>query len=237
MTGTEGVIPVSTIVWEVMTARVVAVRSDASFKEMAARLRELRVSGFPVIDAGGRVVGVVSEADMLIKEAGPAGRRGLFPGRWRHRQHDKAAAATAAELMTSPPVTIGPRAPAAEAARLMYDRGVKRLPVVNETRHLVGIVSRADVLSVFTRPDEEIRREVTGTVILGSFLVDPARFQVTVRDGIVTLAGRPETDEVGRGIVDAVRRVEGVVAVRDRLAYAGGDATVSAGARRARPAR
>jgi len=116
-------------------------------------------------------------------------------------------------------VTIGPDAPAQEAARLMYDRRVKRLPVVNGTGHLIGIVSRVDVLAVFSRPDREIRTEITGDLLLERFLVDPAALEVAVRDGIVTIAGEPETDEVGREIVAAIRHVEGVVAVRDRLRY------------------
>lgn len=116
-------------------------------------------------------------------------------------------------------MTIGPDAPAQEAARLMYDRRVKRLPVVNGTGHLIGIVSRVDVLAVFSRPDREIRTEITGDLLLERFLVDPAALEVAVRDGIVTIAGEPETDEVGREIVAAIRHVEGVVAVRDRLRY------------------
>jgi CBS-domain-containing membrane protein len=211
------VIVMSATVRDVMTTRVVAVRRDASFREMAAMLRQERISAFPVIDDDGRVIGVVSEADMLIKEADKSGRPGLF-SLWRRRQRDKAAAVTAAELMTSPPVTIRPDAGVAEAARLMYENRVKRLPVVNQTQHLIGIISRADVLSVFSRSDEEIKREV-GQVILDQFPAHPAPFRVTVKDGVVTVAGRPETDEVGRGIVDAVRHIEGVVAVRDRLSY------------------
>jgi CBS-domain-containing membrane protein len=211
------VIVMSATVRDVMTTRVVAVRRDASFREMAAMLRQERISAFPVIDDDGRVIGVVSEADMLIKEADKSGRPGLF-SLWRRRQRDKAAAVTAAELVTSPPVTIRPDAGVAEAARLMYENRVKRLPVVNQTQHLIGIISRADVLSVFSRSDEEIKREV-GQVILDQFPAHPAPFRVTVKDGVVTVAGRPETDEVGRGIVDAVRHIEGVVAVRDRLSY------------------
>jgi CBS domain-containing protein len=206
---------------DVMTANVVAVRADTSFKDMVALLLSSRVSAFPVVDGAGKVVGVVSEADMLIKEADQASPPGTFAGLRRLRDHEKAAAVTAAELMTGSPVTIGPDQPVEQAAFLMYDRGVKRLPVVDGTGHLVGIVSRADALSVFGRPDADIRREVTEEVILRRFLVDPLLFDVSVRGGIVTLAGRPETDLAGRDIVDAVRHVPGVVAVRDRLEYLG----------------
>jgi CBS domain-containing protein len=204
-----------------MTTGVVAVRADTSFKDMVALLLSSRVSAFPVVDGTGKVIGVVSEADMLIKEADQASPPGAFAGLRRRRDHEKAAAVTAGELMTSRPVTIGPDDGVEQAAFLMYDRGVKRLPVVDETGRLVGIVSRADVLSVFGRSDEDIRREVTDEVILRGFLVDPLLFDVSVRGGIVTLSGRPETDQVGRDIVDAVRHLPGVVAVRDRLEYAG----------------
>ncbi|MGH3247543.1 MAG: CBS domain-containing protein, partial [Trebonia sp.] len=135
------------------------------------------------------------------------------------RDQDKAAGVTAGDLMTHPAVTITPEETAEHAARVMYTRKVKRLPVVDGEGHLVGIVSRADVLAAYNRPDEEIWREVTGEVILDRFLVDSARFTVTVHDGIVTMEGTPENPQLGRDIVATVRHVEGVVAVRDRLSY------------------
>jgi CBS domain-containing protein len=206
---------------DVMTTQVVAVRKDASFKEMVARMRDAHISAFPVIDLGGKVVGVVSEADMLNKEADQAASAGTIAGLLQFRFHDKAAGVTAGELMTSPAVTIGPDAPVVEAARLMRDRRVKRLPVVNGTGHLIGVISRADVLSVFIRPDTEIRHEVTEEVIRGGSLVRPQGFSVTVHDGVVTLSGRPEKDQAGRDLIEAVRQIEGVVTVRDQLSYAG----------------
>ena len=128
---------------------------------------------------------------------------------------------TAAELMTSPPVTAGPDTSLAEAARLMRDHRVKRLPVINATGRLIGIVSRADVLSVFTRPDADIHREATEEVIAESILVDSRLFAATVHDGIVTLTGRPETDQAARDLLEAVRHIEGVIAVGDQLSYPG----------------
>ena len=208
-------------VQDVMTAGVVAVRKDASFKEMITRMRNAHISAFPVIDHAGKVVGVVSEADMLNKEADQATSPGTVAGLLRFRFHEKAAGVTAGELMTSPAVTIEPGAPVVEAARLMRDRRVKRLPVVNGTGHLIGVISRADVLSVFTRPDADIRHEVTEEVIRGGSLVRPQGFTVTVHDGIVTLSGRPENDRAGRDLIEAVRHIEGVVTVRDQLSYAG----------------
>ena len=121
--------------------------------------------------------------------------------------------------MTQPPVTVGPDDAVEHAARLMYARRVKRLPVTDAAGRLVGIVSRSDVLAVYSRPDEEIRKEIYDEVMLNEFLADPARFTVTVHDGIATLEGEPDTAPLGREIVDRVRHVQGVVAVRDRLSY------------------
>jgi CBS-domain-containing membrane protein len=220
MSVAEGVIPMRSTVKDVMTTRVVAVRENASFKEMIAKMRDSLVSAFPVIDLAGRVVGVVSEADMLNKEADQASP-GTFASLLRFHDHEKAAGVTAADLMTSPAVTIGPDEPVADAARLMRDRRIKRLPVTNATGHLIGIISRLDVLSVFCRPDGAIRHEVTEEVIRGGFVVRSQPFGVVVHDGIVTLTGRPENDQAGHDLVERVRHIEGVVTVSDQLSYAG----------------
>jgi CBS domain-containing protein len=208
---------------DVMSTNVIAVRKNATFKEMAAVLCEHRISAFPVLDDDDNtVIGVVSEADLLTKEAlagGHGGMPGMITGMLRRSEQAKAAGITAGDLMTHPAVTITPEEPAEQAARLMYVRRVKRLPVVDAGGHLVGIISRADVLAAYNRPDAEIRGEITGEVILNGFLVDPAGLNVTVQDGIVTLEGAPENAQLGRDIVAAVRHVQGVVAVRDRLSY------------------
>jgi len=204
-----------TAVKDVMTTRVIWVRRDASFRDLAAALRRHRVSAFPVLGDDDKVIGVVSEADMLTKEAPLGGLSGLL----HHRDAEKARGITAGDLMTAPVVTVAPEDTVEHAAGLMYTRKVKRLPVVDANGHLVGIISRADVLAVFDRADEDIRREIIDEVILGEFLVDPKAFDVKVSDGIVTLTGIPETNEVGREIVQRVRHVQGVVAVRDRLSY------------------
>ena len=101
----------------------------------------------------------------------------------------------------------------------MFDKRVKRLPVVSDDGRLIGIVTRSDVLSVYSRPDTDIRHQVTQDLILDTFLCDPGRFTVTVKDGIVTIEGTPETPLIGRDIISAIRHMEGVVAVRDRLNY------------------
>jgi CBS domain-containing protein len=204
---------------DVMTTHVVAVRMNAPFKDMAASLREKRISAFPVLDEDNKVVGVVSEADLLAKEALEYSTPGLVGGLLHHKEQAKAAGVTAADLMTSPAVTIGKDELVSRAARLMYTSKVKRLPVVDDAGRLLGIVSRADVLSVFSRSDAGIRQEVIDEIIVGTVLTDPERFTVTVKDGIVTVAGSPETASVGADMIKEIRHVEGVVAVRDRLSY------------------
>ena len=205
-------------VQEIMTTRVIWVKKDATFREMAVALRENRVSAFPVVDDDHKVIGVVSEADLLTKEA-LDDEPGVLAGILHRKDQAKARGVTAGDLMTATVVAVRPEDTVEHAARLMYDRRVKRLPVTDADGHLVGIISRADVLSVFDRTDEAIRKEITDDVLLGEFLTDPKIFSVTVKDGIVTLAGRPETSDTGHEIVRRVRHLQGVVAVRDRLDY------------------
>ncbi len=205
-----------TAVKDVMTTRVIWVRKDAPFRELAAALRRHRVSAFPVLGEGDKVIGVVSEADMLTKEAVDPG---VISGILHHRDAEKARGTTAGDLMTAAVVAVAPDDTVEHAAQLMYSRKVKRLPVIDAGGRLVGIISRADVLAVFDRADEDIRKEVIDEVLLGEFLVDPKAFDVKVGSGIVTLTGMPETNEVGHEIVAQVRHVQGVVAVRDRLSY------------------
>jgi CBS domain-containing protein len=194
---------------DVMTTGVIAARPDASYPDLAAVLHEHRISGFPVVDGEGVVVGVVSESDLLARQAAPR----------PHRKQTDPARLTAADLMSWPPVTVGPDETARRAARLMYSRKLRRLPVVDHRGRLIGIVTRADLLSALTRPDEEIRREITQDVIADGFFTDPDRLAVSVKDGVVTLAGATGSVILGRNIADQVRHVEGVVAVRDRFTY------------------
>jgi CBS-domain-containing membrane protein len=168
------------------------------------------------------VIGVVSEADLLAKEAlesEPRGMPGMIAGLLRRKEFEKARGTTAADLMTRPAITVAPDATLERAARLMYTRKVKRLPVVDENGHLVGIVGRSDLLAVFDRSDEEILKEITDDIMLNQFLTDPNALHVTVENGVVTLSGVPETSSVGQEIVEQARHAQGVVAVRDRLSY------------------
>lgn len=206
------------LVADVMTFNVVAVRRDAEFKEIVEVMHRRRLSAFPVLDAADAVIGVVSEADLLPREAYPA-----RPGAARHEQRRKvpakADALTAEELMTSPAVTIGPQATVTEAARVMSSHRVKRLPVVRDDGTLVGIVSRVDLLGIYDRPDAAITDEINERVLAGDFVLDPSEFTVTVSAGVVTIAGRVERQAVALSLLEAIWEVAGVVDVRDRLSY------------------
>jgi len=209
----------ATAVRDVMTTRVISVLESATYKDIVTLLHRNRVSAVPVLDSGGRVTGVVSEADLLAKQTAPALPTGAVRLAWRLRERTKASAVTAAELMTSPAVTVTADAEVATAARAMRDRRVKRLPVVDSDGRLAGIVSRVDVLSVYERPDDRLEAEIVTGVIAGLFVLDPVCFDVTVRSGIVTITGQVESAAVALSLLGAVRGVEGVVAVRDRLSY------------------
>lgn len=209
----------NTTVKDVMTTRVIAVRKEASFKDMVVMLRKSRISAFPVLDEADLVVGVVSEADLLVKEAVQADGISVMAALRHWHEDEKAAGLTAADLMTGPAVTIGPDASVAEAARLMYDRRVKRLPVVSAADLLVGIITRTDVLSVFDRADDQIRHEIVREVLPEVLGAVPEDCEVNVRDGIVTLTGMVDGEQDVSDVVAAVGHVQGVVAVRDRLSY------------------
>jgi CBS domain-containing protein len=213
-----------------MTTEVVTVEASTPFKTIVALLAAHGVSAVPVVDIARHVVGVVSEADLLLKEEDPqAGREAPMWERKRHRlERGKAAGAVARDLMTTPAQTVGSLATVAEAARLMHAEGVKRLPVVDTlTGRLVGIVSRGDLLRVFARPDAEIRSEIVDDVILGELFMDPRRFTVEVRDGVVALQGQVERRSLIPILVRAVHAVEGVVQVEDhRLGFEVDDSRV-----------
>jgi CBS-domain-containing membrane protein len=206
----------SSTVADVMTARVIAAHEDAEFKQIIEAMRANRVSALPVVDSHNRVLGVVSEADLLIKEAENAPQRASW--RWLLPSTErKAGAVLAKDLMTRPAVTISREGTVAEAAGLMSARRLKRLPVVDDAGHLMGVVSRVDVLSVYSREDYEIRDEIIHSIIAGDFALDPSVLEVQVRSGIVTITGQVESKDVASQLLGALRHVEGVVQVRDRL--------------------
>jgi CBS domain-containing protein len=210
-------------VGDVMTMEVVTVTEDTPYLQITQKLAESGISAVPVIDGARRVVGVVSEADLLYKVefAGESkslwGRLQVQPS--RHAARVKSEADKAAELMSAPPVTIQPGASLAEAAKLMHQHGIKRLPVVDEDDRLLGIVSRTDLLRVYLRPDSLIREEITEGLLQRTLWIDPVSVEVDVIDGVVALRGRVDRRSTAALLARLVAVVPGVIEVRDELRW------------------
>ncbi len=209
-------------VQDLMTVNVVSVRPDALLKDAAALLAEHRVSGLPVVDDDGRVLGVLSEADVLFKETGREEWHGFVERLIAvspSRLDLKLAARTVAESMSAPAVTIGPGRPVTDAATRMIQEGIGRLPVVDDEGGLVGIVTRADLVRAFVRTDAEIEREIREDVLRRTLWLEPDRVQIEVAAGEVRLSGVVETRTDAELIPTFVQRVPGVVAVLSKLRW------------------
>ncbi|MFF1602111.1 CBS domain-containing protein [Streptomyces mirabilis] len=205
------------IVSDVMTHTVAAIGRKANFKEIVQLMEQWKVSALPVLEGEGRVIGVVSEADLLPKEE----FRDSDPNRYTQlrRLSDlaKAGAVTAEDLMTAPAVTVRANATLAQAARTMAHAKVKRLPVVDDMGLLEGVVSRGDLLKVFLRDDEDIAEEVRREVVSYLFRAPLSPVRVQVHDGVVNLAGRVRDTSLVPVAARLVRAVEGVVDVEFEL--------------------
>ncbi len=217
------------MVADVMTAQVVTVQPDTSFKGMIERLAEHQISALPVVDPGGHLLGIVSETDLVRqeehqpREPAPflAGLTGLAGRRQRDTTHGTGT--TAADFMSAPAVTIPPGASLFAAARLLHQRNVRHLPVVDHDGRLVGIVARRDLLSVFLQPEDEIRHEISARILHATFNLPADAVEVEVREGIVTLSGRVPWRSSAGEILERVRALDGVVDVVDRLSWAHDD--------------
>ena len=208
---------------DVMTTNVLTVPTGMTLKETAQLLGDRGISGLPVVDDDGTVVGVVSEADILYKERGPERRRGSMLG-WLFNpatleSEAKLDARTAGEAMSAPPVTIGPNRPIGEAASLMLDESVNRLPVVDDSGSLLGIVTRADLVRAFTRSDAEIETEIRKELIGRTFWLEPDNLDITVTKGEVALAGEVDTKSDAELLPRLIERVPGVVSVESHLTW------------------
>lgn len=206
---------------DLMTTEVATVSPGATLKDVAHLLTERGISGVPVVDGDGVVVGVVSEADVLAKEHGPGQPVGRFPwftGRSDPAFDAKVAARTAAEAMTSPAVTIGAERPVSAAARIMTEQGINRLPVVRDGE-LVGIVTRADLVRAFTRPDEVLAREIRVDVVERAMWLSPEQIDVQVVNGEVELRGWVDTRVDAEVLELLASRVPGVVGVSSRVTW------------------
>jgi CBS domain-containing protein len=209
-------------VGDVMTRDVVSVTSETPLKDVAAMLVERGISGLPVCDADGAVVGVLSEADLLVKQGGaPERSGGLFA--WLVETASapdlaKLRAHTAGEAMTAPAITVETASPVSEAARTMVSLGVNRLPVVEDGR-LVGIVTRADLVRLFTRSDEEIAQDIRQDVVKRLWIA-PERIEVEVEQGEVVLRGEVDAEVEAKLLEKRIPLVAGVVGVRSELSWA-----------------
>ncbi|MFD5257534.1 CBS domain-containing protein [Streptomyces bobili] len=212
----------------VMVRDVVTAEYGTPFKEVVRRLDQHRISGLPVIDSESKVIGVVSETDLLLRQAAPsapAGGRVSWAERLRglsrrvRRNAVRARAGTAGGVMSAPAVTVRAHTTVPETARLMAERGIERLPVVDEEDRLVGIVTRRELLQTFLRPDDEIRRAVQQQVFVDALWLAPHIVEASVRNGVVTLTGQLERRSDIPVAVGMSSRVDGVVAVVDRLSY------------------
>ena len=199
---------------------VVSVRPDTPYKAVAELLSAYSISGVPVLGPTGRVIGVVTGADLLAKEIRANGSMiGRTPGKPRSlTAPDKAKALTAMDLMTSPAITAAPREGAATAAARMQLRGIRRLPVVDEGGHLLGVVSRRDLLRPYLRRDAEIRAEAL-VLIADEFGTVPEGWSVAVHDGVLTLNGELPTHGDVLAVYAAVGRIDGVVSVEGKPTY------------------
>jgi CBS domain-containing protein len=212
---------ISRKVRNVMTHEVITIDEQAPFTEIVRRMAVHKVSALPVINDDGRLVGIVSEADLLHKEEYQDRED---PRHWLETRRERAARVKAAgrravDVMSTPVVTIDPDATVAEAARRLARHRIKRLPVVDDQGRLVGIVSRADLLRLYLRDDEAIHREIVDEVLLRALWINPATLLVRVEDGVVTLVGHVERQSLVPVIVHLTRTVPGVVDVVDQLSF------------------
>lgn len=205
---------------DVMTRAVVAVSRHTLFKDIVERMEQWQVSALPVLEGDGRVVGVVSEADLLPKEEFGSGVPDRFTQLRRMPDLAKAGAVTAEELMSTPAVTVHADATVAEAARIMAVKRVKRLPVVTSEGVLDGVVSRGDLLKLFLRPDGDLADEIRRDVVDVLFPAPVEPVHIVVDDGVVTVTGRVGEAASIDLAARMMRGVEGVVGVDCRLTAA-----------------
>ncbi len=204
-------------VGDVMHRGVSPVTAATTYKGVVTALSSQQLRAMPVVDPRGVVVGMVSDGDLLAPAAKWVGRHRDRSSRAGRRADRRPAALVAGQVMTSPAVTVTPDVPIAGAARIVEERDVRQLPVVDGDGVLLGLVTRADLLRQYERPDEAIGEDVRTRVVAGMFSLEPETVEVRVADGVVTLTGQLEDAAIERAFVEAVGAAPGVVAVDDRL--------------------
>lgn len=209
---------------DVMTTEVEMAHPDWSLKQAARAMIEHGVSGLPVVGDDGIVVGIITEADFIEAEADRAiGRRRLFDTVFGEKK--TRVPSTVGAVMTGSPLVVERNTMLPEAARIMTDRNVKRLPVVDPDGRLEGIVSRGDILIAFARDDDAIAADVERGVVRRILMLDSSDVSVRVTDGVVTLAGEVPTRTDARLLEELVSRVEGVIRYESDLSWSFDDVT------------
>jgi CBS domain-containing protein len=210
---------------DVMRTYVVAVRERARYAEIVGAMRRFHLTCLPVVDADDHVLGLIGDADLLPGETAAHGGGRLRRVLHRDRRWDRPGR-TAIELMTAPPVTVTGGSRAREAARAMYRHHVHQLPVVDDRTHrLIGMVTRSDLLAVYERPDEDIRREIIDDVVRRTLATSP-HLDISVVGGTVTVRGGLARHSDALRLAKAIARVDGVITVIDHVRYEHDDVTV-----------
>ncbi len=206
---------------DIMTTDPISVRPDTLLKDAARLMVRHKISGLPVVDVEGRIVGIVTEGDFLRQEAtrDRPYRMSLLDALFGEGEPEGPSAEAVGEVMTEKVTTITPEATLGEAARIMSSRNFKRLPVVDSEGALEGIISRADVVNAFTKPDDVIEDEIREDVIRRLLFLDPDGVEVTVADGVVHLAGELENRTEVHLLEELTRRISGVVRVDSDMTY------------------
>ena len=222
---------------DVMTKHVHVANPLTPFKLLVRLMEENRISAIPIVDQQGVPIGIVSESDLLLKERRHElqSSEGLLHIQRRRHQRAKAEGTVASEVMTSPAITVESDTNLSQAARLMQERNVRRLVVVDERGRIAGIVSRSDLLQVFLRSDEDLRDEVAGTLIPAVLMSSPESVGVEVRWNIVTLSGDVDRKSDVEILTRLTRELDGVVGVVDQLSYRWDDSKAPAAAAAAPP--
>lgn len=215
-----------------MTSQVHLARPLTPFKRLVQLIEENKISAVPIVDAQGMPVGIVSESDLLLKERRHEleSEQSLLHPLRRREQRAKAVGVLAYQIMTKPPITVRSDTTLQQAARLMQERNVRRLVVVEERGKIVGIVSRSDLLQVFLRTDGELRDEVLSTVIPSLLIPVPETIQVAVQWNVVTLSGEVDRKSDAEILTRTTRELDGVVDVVNRLRYGWDDTAPAAAA-------
>jgi len=197
-------VPVNVV--DLMTIDVIAVSADTGLREAARLMFRNRVSGLPITDDNGTLIGIISEADFLRLEV-------------ERQEGTRDQGDTVGDVMSRGVVTVRPNVEIYEAAKIMAVQEVKRLPVVDDDDRLLGVISRADIVSIFTRPDDVIEDEIREDLIRRVMFIDPDDIQVSVGNGVVTLSGQVATRNEASMLEELTNRLDGVLGVQSELTW------------------